>query len=80
MPFNIDGEIYDIDCVVTSHGNPLINASQYATAFTGCAPKDATNKLFVVANRIPEIQHGNRLLQNHDKVMLLIIVSSVCCG
>jgi len=68
IPFNIDGETHEIDCVVTKHGHPLINASQYAVSFTGCATKHATNKLEVVANRSSELQNCKRLLCEHDKV------------
>ena len=74
IPFNINGEIHAINCAVTTYGHPLINASQYATAFTGCTPKDATNKLCVVANRFPRIQHSKRQLREHDNVSLLIFI------
>ena len=68
MPFNIEGETHEIDCVVTKHGHPLINASQYAVAFTGCASRDASNKLAVVAGRFPELQNVKMSIDEHDKV------------
>jgi len=68
MPFNINDESHEIECVVTPRGNPLINASQYTAAFTGCELKDAGNKLAVVANRISELQHCKRPICDHDKV------------
>jgi len=68
MPFDINGETHVIDVVVTTYGHPLINASQYAAAFTGYAINDAWNKLTVVANRFPDLNHSKRHLHEHDKV------------
>ena len=72
IQFDLDGATDKIECVVTRHGHLLLNSSQYAAAFTGCVLKDASNKLAVVASRFPKLQHGNRLLCDHDKVSLAI--------
>ena len=68
MPLNIGGETNRIDCVVTRHGHLLINASQYAMAFTGCTSKDASTKIAVVAGRLPELQNDKKSIHEHDKV------------
>jgi len=74
LPFNIDGETHELDWLVTKYNHPLICANQYATAFTGCASKDATNKLLIVSNRFPELQHCKRLLKEHNKASKHITV------
>ena len=75
MHFSVEDNPFDIECVVTNHGHVLINASQYATALTGCAPKDATNNLFAVSNRFPELQHCKRFIREHDKVSMFVLVN-----
>ena len=74
MQFNIDDETHKIDCVVTPYGHPLINASQYATAFMGCTPHTASNKLAAVASRFPQLQNCKRLLEDHDKVSITYLL------
>jgi hypothetical protein len=75
MSFNINGESFDVQCVVTKHGHLLINASQYAAAFIGCDLKSACHKLVVVAGRVSELNHSKRRLLEHDKVLPYFIPS-----
>jgi len=70
IPYSIDGKSHEIECVVTAHGHPLINASQYAAAFIGCKLKMSARKIAVIAARIPELDHMGRVLIQHDKVYL----------
>ena len=66
--YSIDGMTHEIECAVTKHGHPLINASQYAAAFIECKLKMAGRKIAGVAARIPELDHMGRVLTEHDQV------------
>jgi hypothetical protein len=64
-----DGEVYDIPYVVTTHGHILIKSSAYAVPLVGCKSKNVSRKVSAVAVKIPELDHKERNLVQHDKVI-----------
>jgi len=76
IPFNIDGKTVDVECIVTEHGDTLVSVNDYVTPFTGCAPKDASNKFAFMYNGIPLLRPPEHELRHYSKVSIYTFNSS----
>ena len=63
----VEDKLYEIQCIDTMHGHCLIHVNSYAVALTGCTRKKTSQKIAVVAAKIPELDHNGRALLQHDK-------------
>ena len=72
MPFNIDGKTSYIEFITTEHGDTLCFGIEYVTAITGCARKDASNKLSSLYNAIPLLRPPTHDLRYYSKVIVCI--------
>ena len=45
LSLDIDDKTVPIECIATEYGDILVSATDYVVALTGCAVKDASNKL-----------------------------------
>ena len=68
MPFTIDGKTVHIECITTEYGDMLWSAIDYVAAFTGCAPKDASNKLSFMYSSTPLLRPPKQELSHYSKV------------
>jgi len=66
----LDDRLYEIQCADTRHGHCLIHTNSYAVALLGCKREKTSQKIAVVAARIPELDHKGRDLIQHDKACM----------
>ena len=76
MPFTMDGKMVQLECITTEHGDMLVLALDYVAAFTGCAPKDASNKLSSLYNFIPQLRPPKQELRSFSKVCIYILIDT----
>ena len=61
------GVMYKITYMVTTYGEIVICASEYATALTNSS--DGSGKISKVSDRIPKLKADGRNLSDYEKVM-----------
>jgi len=72
VPLHIDGKTVAIGCITTEYGDIVFAAIDYVMAFTGCAHKDASNKLSSLYSAIPLLRPPKHELRHYSKVYIYI--------